>query len=143
MAGSPKCWLGPGWVWLGEILAAWPPATCLLPAIPSPVPATGSFTGSHPPATVAENWRMPAKLRLVASAPPADASHRSQRMSSLFPARSQRVRQSLSSALPAVYFYWGTKRFVETNNAILSVMLFVLLDYENERHSSTGTFDLR
>jgi len=39
-----------------------------------------------------QNWRMPAKLRLVASAPPADASHRSQRMSSLFPARSQRVR---------------------------------------------------
>ena len=61
-------------------------------AIPSPVPATGSFTDSHPPATVAENWRMPAKLRLVASTPPADASHRSQRMSSLFPARSQRVR---------------------------------------------------
>jgi len=107
MAGSPKCWLGQGWVWLGQILATWPPATCLLPAIPSPVPATGSFKGSHPPGTVAENWRMPAKLRLVASAPPANASHRSQRMSSLFPARSQRVRQSLSSALPAVYFYWG------------------------------------
>jgi len=100
VAGSPKCWLGPGWVWLGQILATWPPAACLLPA-------TGSFTGSHPPATVAENWRLPAKLRLVASAPPADASDRSQRMSSLFPARSQRVRQSLSSALPAVYFHWG------------------------------------
>ena len=86
VGGSPKCWLGPGWVWLGQISTTWPPATCLLPAIPSPVPATGSFTGSHPPASVAENWRMPAKLRLVASAPPADASHRSQRMSSLFPA---------------------------------------------------------
>ena len=71
MAGSPKCWLGPGWVWLEQISPTWPPATWLLPAISSPVPATGSFTGSHPPATVAENWRMPAKLRLVASAPPA------------------------------------------------------------------------
>ena len=90
-----------------KISATWPPATCLLPAIPSPVPATGSFIGSHPPVTVAENWRMPAKLRLVACAPSADASHRSQRMSSLFPARSQRCAQSLSSALPAVYFYWG------------------------------------
>ena len=74
---------------------------------PQPCASYRLFYRQPSPATVAENWRMPAKLRLVASAPPADASHWSQRMSSLFPARSQRVRQSLSSALPAVYFYWG------------------------------------
>jgi len=59
---------------------------------------------SHPPATVAENWRMPAKFRLVASAPPVTGA-------SVGPACSQPVpsvcAQSLSSALPAVYFYWG------------------------------------
>jgi len=35
VAGSPERWLGPGWVWLGQISATWPPVTCLLPANPS------------------------------------------------------------------------------------------------------------
>jgi len=59
---------------------------------PQPCASYRLFYRQPSPATVAENWRMPAKFRLVASAPPADASHQSQRMSSLFPARSQRVR---------------------------------------------------
>ena len=105
VAGSPKCWLGPGWVWLGQIVATWPPATCLLSAISSPVPATGSFTGSHPPATVAENWRMPAKLRLVASAPPATGA-------SVCPACSQPVPSVCASHSPALcqpYIFTGAR----------------------------------
>ena len=94
MAGSPKCWLGPGWVWLGQILATWPPAACLLPAIPSPVPATGSFTGSHPPATVAGNWRMPAKLSLRQPTPATGAS--------VCPACSQPVPSVCASHSPAL-----------------------------------------
>jgi len=83
-----------------------PRSSLLPPAAPSVVPQPCAsyrlcFTGSHPPATVAENRRM----RLVAaSTPPATGA-------SVCPACSQPVpsvcAQSLFSALPAAYFYWG------------------------------------